>query len=87
MDEKMLAEIQAALEAVRIHYILREDETPYRIEEWENGRINLIIIVPPRFTKVCKPCAGIHFTKWFRKQYPDSIIANISLTNENLLNL
>jgi hypothetical protein len=87
MDEKTLMEIQVILDKVRIHYILQEDEVFCQIEEWENGKINLLLIMPPRFSRVCKSCASIHFTKWFRTQYPDSIIANISLTNENQLNL
>lgn len=74
-----LEEIQEAIQAVCIQYILRKDEVSYEIEEWDNGRMNLIIGVPSRISrKVCKSCVGTHFTRWFSKKYPESIIAHVS---------
>jgi hypothetical protein len=86
LDEKTLADAFAAIKAVRTHFILREDEVDYEIEMWENGRMNLMIIVPSRIShKVCKPCASVHFSEWFRTRYPDSIISHISFTDRATL--
>jgi hypothetical protein len=85
-DEKTISEIQAAIKAVQTNYILQNDEIGFETELWNNGRINLIIIIPPRIAqKVCKLCVGKHFTQWFVEHYPDSIIAHVSFINRATL--
>lgn len=86
IDENTLADIEVVIETIRTRFILQKGELEYETEMWENGRMNLMVMVPSRIShKVCKPCASVHFSEWFRTRYPDSIISHISFTDRTTL--